>query len=451
MRTDTGAVRAVRGMLVLGLLLGPAAPATAAPLLSDVALSGQIGWSDNITGVASNQQSETILGIGAQGRLGRTGQSTGLSGLFDLQYLNYLNGEYDDQLVGSADLQAKWELVPDVFSLVVEDVFGQTQTSAFAPSTPETSQNTNILSAGADARLEFGTRMLILASGRYAIESYQRTSESENRRWQGTAGLYHEFSGRSSIGALVQAQDVTFKESSQYDDFSRTEYLLRYRLSAPRTTLQVDGGRSELRGRGVRQLRQDLWIYRLQLSRNITPRSSLDVSVGRELSDAGDLFSVAMESFGQRGNLRQMGLGAVQMIGAGVFATGDVLRSTYVRGAWRFSGPRSSAYAGVDVQEERYFNAAAVSRDNLVVYAGLTRNFTSRVSATLDLRNSHRDAEVATIQVDDFSATLTGNFRYSRRTTFGTALEYARRSDNGGGDYDDHRAWLRVSWSPTQR
>ena len=343
MRLERTALYSVRRGMGLVATVLVAFPAGAASILSDLTLSSSVGWSDNITGVASNQQTETMVGVGVQGVLGADRRRSGLSGRFDLQYLNYLNNEFDDQVAGNADLQGRYELVPDRLSLVVEDTFGQTQTSAFAPSTPETQQNTNFLSAGPDLRLDLTNSLLFLGSVRYVIETYE-TTPAENTRWQGTGGLHYEFSSRSSLGLLAQAQDVSFSDSAPYDDFSRRELLLRYRINAPRTTLQADGGRSEFRGRGVQQLSQDMWIYRIVVSRDLTNRSELSLSAGREISDGGDLFAATMETFGDSGNLRPMGLGAVQAIGNGVLATGDAMRTFYWGASWRYTAPRSTAY-----------------------------------------------------------------------------------------------------------
>ena len=427
-----------------------AVPAAAASLFSDLTLSSGIGWSDNISGVASNQQTETMLGVGAQGVIGSDRQRSGLTGRFDLEYLSYLNDNYDDQVAGNAELQARYELVPGSLSLVAEDTFGQTQAGAFAPSTPETRQNTNVLSAGSDLRLDLSSSLLFLGSARYVLETYESTP-ADNTRWQGTGGIHYQFSGRSSLGLIVQAQDVSFSDSAPYDDFSRRELLLRYRLNAARTTLQADGGGSEFRGRGIQQRRQDMWIYRVLASRDLTARSELNLSAGREISDGGDLFAATMTANGDSGNARPMELGAVQSIGNGVFATGDAMRNFYWGASWRYTAPRSTAFIGVELREERYFTELSASRDSLAAYAGFTRNLSSGFSFGLDVRSSRREAEVTTIKVDDLAVTLTGAYDITRRLAVSALLQRNERHDNGGGDYSDHRAWLRLAWSPTRR
>ena len=446
MRPDLSGFRHVAAAAAfLGCLL--AGPAGAAPLLSDLTFSTGIGWSDNITGVASNQQSETIAAVGVRAIIDRNSRLFDLGLNLDMQYIDYLRNNFTSELAGNSELHARFAVVPEVLSLVVEDTFGQTQANAFAPSTPGTRQNTNLLAGGPDLRLNLGEYLMFLGSGRYALEDFQRTN-ADNERFQGTTGIYHEFSGRSSLGVLVQAQDVNF-ESAQFSDFIRREALMRYRLNASRTTIQLDAGRTEFRGRGVTPVRYNQWSFRFEASRNLTARSTLELSVGRIVSDSGELLATSLGSTRDRSTLAQTGLGAIQTVGANVVGTGDALRNLYGRATWRFVGPRSRANIAFESRQERYITGNSISRNVYSVLAGVSRDFSQRLTLATDLRYSERDAETVTIVVKDSAAALTDIYRVTPRIGLSLSFEYANRDDNaGGGDYSDRRAWLGLSYSP---
>lgn len=446
MKPDLSGFRHVTAVAsFLGCLL--AGPASAAPLFSDLTFSTGIGWSDNITGVASNQQSETIAAAGVRALIDRNSRLFDLQLDLDLQYVDYLRNNFNNELAGSSELNARFAVVPETLTLVVEDTFGQTQASAFAPSTPGTRQSTNLLAAGPDLRLNLGGSMVFLGSGRYALENYQRT-DTDNERFQGTAGVYHEFSGRSSLGVLIQAQDVNFN-APQFPDFSRREALMRYRLNASRTMVQLDAGRTEFRGRGANPIRYSIWSYQLEATRRMTARSTLELAAGRLVSDSGELFATSLESSTVRGSLAQTGLGAVQMMGANVVATGDALRNLYGRATWRLVTPRSRAYVALEARQERYITGNSINRNIHSVFAGVSRDFTQRLNVALDMRYSQRDAETANIVVKDSAAGLTSRYQLTRRTSLSLSFEYANRDDNaGGGDYSDRRAWLGLTYSP---
>ncbi|MBK9253828.1 MAG: hypothetical protein IPM70_18925 [Proteobacteria bacterium] len=187
-----------------------------------------------------------------------------------------MNDKFDDQANGSADLEGRYELVPEMLSLVVEDTFGQTQTSAFAPSTPETRQNTNFLSAGPDLRFDLPGSLLFLGSARYVLETYETTPPTTHDG-RAPAACTTSSPDDRRLACLCRHRTCRF-QTQPLDDFSRREMLLRYRIDAPRTTLQADGGRSEFRGRGVQQLRQDMDLPGLA-SRDLTARSEVDLSL----------------------------------------------------------------------------------------------------------------------------------------------------------------------------
>lgn len=434
-------------LLVACIVLATAAttPAMGAAVFSDLTTYGEVGWSSNITGNSADPQAETIAVVGVEGRAGNQGRRTGVEALFDLSYINYLGGEYSDRLTGNATLDARVAAVPDRLWFVVEDWFGQTQSEPFAPPTIENQENTNVLAGGIDTRLDLVGNLVFIGSGRYVIDTYQRT-DADNERWQGVAGVHYEFSGRTSLGVLAQARDVNYTGGSPYDNFSIRELTLRYRISAPRTTLQVDGGRTEYRGRDALQTRRTLWSGSFALARNLTRRTSMSLAMGREISDGGDMFISAIEAPGALRELRHARPGAVPTGGAGVVATGDALKSMYLRAGWDFNAPRSSVALGGEARKERYFAALSADRNAYSAYIALIRRLSSRFSMNLDLRGTSREVVATDEHFDDFLVVVGAQYAASPRTAVGASFEHFEQAGSGG--YRDRRAWVRVTYSP---
>jgi hypothetical protein len=450
MRPD---LRGLGRLLACIVLLASAAwsPAQGAQLFSELTTFAELGWSDNVTGVATGQQSETIGAVGLRGRASNDGRRAELDAVFDLSYVNYLGGEYSDRLTGSADVEARLAVVPDRIWFVVEDWFGQTQSQPFAPPTFENQENTNILAGGIDARQGLVGNLVFLASGRYVIESYQRTA-ADNERWQGVAGVHYEFSPRTSLGVLVQARDVTYSDSAPYDNFSVRELLLRYRIAAPRTTLQLDGGRSQYRGRDALRTRRNMWAGSLAVSRNLTPRTSVNLALGREISDGGDMFVNALDGPGGQENLRRASLSTVPTGGAAVVASGDALRSTFLRAGWSLSARRTDFRLGAELRQERYIGATTADRDAYSAYVGMTRRLSPRFSLDLDFTGTTREQVATGEKFDDIRGTLGAQYQATPRSAVGVSYEHFKQV--GGNGFTDRRAWLRFSYSPitaTQR
>jgi hypothetical protein len=438
-------VRRQGGIFLTTALL--ASVAQADPWLSDLSISTSLGWSDNITGVASNQISETIAGLGVEATVERQSRTLNLNAAIDLQFLEYLEGTYDSEVTGSAELTGRATLVPDILAFVVEDTFGQTQTDILAPSTPESRQGTNALSAGPDIRVELGGALVLLGSGRYSLQSFEVTP-ADSTRLQGQAGLFHEFSADASIGVLASSQNVSFASSSPYDDFKRTEAIGRFQLEASRTTLLVEGGRSKHDGEGVSGAQRQLWMYRAEATRDITPRVSLIVGLGRELTDGGDLFQGAVGSSRRNSEFNQVGLGTTQLSGTNVLASGEGLQSDYWRANWRLLANRSRAIIGLEHRKERNFESVGLNRDISTLQAGIGRTLSSALSMNLDLTFIKQSGEMSAVRMEAYGASLTGTYRLSGPISTSFTLErYQREDDNAGGGYSDHRVWVRLVYA----
>jgi hypothetical protein len=390
--------------------------------------------------------------VGLQTRLGKEHQRFAYNLSTDLQYLDYLGNTFDSEVTGTAEFNADAVILPEILTFVVQDNFGQQQNSPFAPSTPETRQNVNIFGAGPDLRVDLGDALVLLGSGRYMLEQYE-TTLADNHRTQAQLGFYHEFSADSSLGVLAQNTNVTYADDATGVDFERNEYLARYRLSARRTAMLLEAGRSEFAADdGVER---EIWLYRVNASRQLTARTFFVVSAGRELSDSGSLF-VATNSDGvqpgtgnggQNDAFTDLGLGGAQLTGSGVVATTDSLSHRYVRVSFRLNAPRTRAYLGAQRREERYINVSSQNRDVVTYSAGIERNLTAALRAGLDVSHNLRESEDSLIDLKDTMYRVSGFWQATRRLEFSLAAEHAVRSGSGGG-FDDNRVWLRMIWSP---
>lgn len=411
-------------------------------------LSAALGWSDNIGGLYQDQVSETIAGVGVQAQMLRENHRLNYSIAADLQYLEYLEGTFDSEVAGYAALDTNAVLVPEILTLVLQDTFGQTQISPFAPSTPDTRQNINVLAAGPDLRLEMGDALVFLASGRYILEDYEITPANSNRT-QVQAGFYHEFSADSSLGFLGQRTEVDYDDAPEANS-ERDELLLRYQLRARRTAMLLEGGTSNLRLDSG--FERDIFLYRADVTRELTPRTFLNVAAGYELSDSGSLFVAtvqSLESSGGGGSLADLGLGMTQLSGTGIVASTDSLAHRYYRATWRLNAPRTRAYVGGEYRIEDYLTGTSVNRNMIAYTAGIERNLTAAFRLGVDVTQNTRESDDTGITLKDLSIRLSSYWRVSRRTEFQLTFERGQRdSSSTGGGFEDNRVWLRMSWSP---
>jgi hypothetical protein len=264
----------------------------------------------------------------------------------------------------------------------------------------------------------------------------------------------HEFSASSSIAVLGQTTHVEYDDDSTGSDFDRTEALLRYQLAARRTAMLIEGGRSEFSADDGTE--REVWLYRMEVSRELTPRTRLSIAAGRELSDSGSLFlgaAPAMESGRSSGTggatLADLGLGATQSTASGVVASTDSLMHRYMRAAWRFTSARTRAYIGAEQREERYIQGVSQDRDLLSISAGFERNITSAVRVGLTAAHNTRESTESDIVLKDLSFRLSAFWLLTRRLDVSLEAERSQRvGSSTGGGFDDNRLWARLTWSP---
>ncbi len=441
----------VRAAAILAALFAP--PLLAQSPIQDFSLSGTVGWSDNVRGEYVDQVSDTIVGVGLQTRISQERRKFNFGLTADLQYLEYLDDTFDNEVTGLASFEGSLVLVPEILTFEVNDNFGQTQSAAFAPQTPETRQNVNVFAAGPDIRLEMGDALVLLGSGRYMNERYEVTP-ADNSRTLAQLGLYHEFSADSALGILGQVSDVDYDDdTSGAYDFKRTEYLARYRLAARRTAIILEGGQSRFSADDGTD--RDEVLYRVSLARQLTSRTSLTLAAGRELTDSGSLFVSTVDAMEPQdgiggSTIDDLGLGSTQLMGTGIVASVDSLIVQYARGAWRFSTPRTRAYVSADYRKERYIQGVSSDRDVNTLATGIERNLSPALRVGLDVAYYTRESlEEDDVVLRDLSIRLSTFWRVSRRVELSVAAERANRSDSStGGGFDDNRVWARLIWSP---
>src|SRR5688572_9039668 len=144
-------IRRVSGVAAGALLAVSVADATD----FQYAIEAGAGTTDNITRQPVNPEDETIATVGLDLQLRRDASKVDVDALIDLAYFDYLNDTFSSDLLGIAFADIHAELVPDRFSWVLTDSFGQLSLDPFEASTPENRENVNLLTTGPDFLMRF--------------------------------------------------------------------------------------------------------------------------------------------------------------------------------------------------------------------------------------------------------------------------------------------------------
>jgi hypothetical protein len=303
-----------------------------------------LGESDNVTLVPTGKISQTIATVDTDFSL------TQQSRLFDDQikgqfaYFDYLQHAFGGQFIGRFDGTANFAIVPERLTWALQDDFGEAPLSPFAAQTPTNLESINSVSTGPDLSLHFGGAGFAKLGARYTRVQYE-TSPFSNNRLLGSFEVGRLLSARSTISVNVNSEHVMFENTIINTDFDRSSAYAGYESHGARTDLTAK--------LGVTRIDEDNTnasgaLAKLDLARRISPASSLDLSAGRDLTDASASFA----------NLQG---GAISGITAAqAIETSSPYTLTFGQLSWRYVRNRTTFALSARWERDTYGNESAV-------------------------------------------------------------------------------------------
>jgi hypothetical protein len=335
LRTATARSPAEAAALLVSLALAPgwAAAADFFTLGVDVG----VGASDNIYEVQAPKTSEVMPTAGFDIGLHREGTvlNADVTGLFS--YYDYVHDSYSNDVFGRLDGTVKLSLVPERLVWITQDSFGQEALNPFQPDNPGNREYVNFVSTGPDLSLQLGEQGFLKLGARYANVHYE-TSPFDSNRPSETLAIGRELSTSSSFSLNVDAEQIRFDNTTQTStvdgltfppnsDYDRREAYLRYDAKGARTTLAINLGVTETDETGGWHSKP---LLELDLSRHLTPYTTLTLSAGQQLTDAAEGFR----------NLQPGAAGGIIL--APVAGTYDSYVARYISGGWRLEHGRTT-------------------------------------------------------------------------------------------------------------
>ena len=409
-----------------GLWLLPALAVAA-----DVQVAGSlgIGHSDNIRRVSSNTEDESIAQAGLE--LAASEQTRRFDGDFisDLAYMDYLHHTYSSEVIGSARGNAAVALIEDHLQWAVSDNFGQTQTDLFTPVTPANSENVNYFTTGPDLKLRLAPTTEMRLGARYSLVNYE-TSPYDSDRASGTLALVRNLAARSSVSLNAEHDHVEFADQTANTDFDNDALYLAYDAEGGRTKITINVGVNRIKSSGAKENES---LLRVNLSRQLTARSALDFSIGRELTDVGT-------SFGSQKISDNVSLNAQSLA-----SSSSPYLNEFVSIGWNATGKRTRIGATVHYNQENYLQQSLQDRDHTDVQAYVSRDLGPRLSARLVGNYMKDDFKQQGGDSDEKSIACGFSYLASRLFRIDLSVErYDRNSESVNSDYRENRAWLKL-------
>lgn len=277
------------GLLVLcGMGLAGQTPAEIA---YGVGYAGE--YHTNITEAALNEQSGSIHTLVAGGAY--TGQTADWTAhaLLQGEWSRYADAVFSDTPVYFFDAAALWTIVPRRFTWTFEGLRDQAVIDPMQPVTPDNLSQSTVVETGPDVSFGAGLGNTVELGARFGQLRYGAAqSMFDNDRVSGSARWSRAVNSATTLSLNYEVQGIDFRQAGFHagvvdSDYRVTHIYLRGTLESLPTRAEIDLGGTHLERGGGNDA--DTRLARLSLTRNITLRSSVGVSAGIELQDAGSV------------------------------------------------------------------------------------------------------------------------------------------------------------------
>jgi hypothetical protein len=390
-----------------------------------------VGHSDNITRVESGEVDETLATVGANVDWTKVTRRLDADVLVNLDYVEYLDDTYEGEVVGTADANLNFGLIPERLLWQVQDSFGQAQSDPFSPVTPENSENVNYFTTGPDLMLNFGTQNSMRLFARYSTTNYEVT-DLDGERLSGGLSLIRALSGASNVALNATTEENEFDNPAN-TGYERRSTSVSYDFTGGRTTISAQVGYSWMElDSGTKNGGE---LFELSITREVSDSSTLELSAGSQFSDSGDALR-GISSGGGGGGPSQ------------VLATSDPYENRDVSLTWDFRRNRTGISLGASYEENSYEVQTQFDRTRIVYNASFSRQLQPTLSFMLTAHYSEDEYEVSNLEFDDLQASASLTWNMSRHLGLRLSLEqFDRGSTQPGGDYDERRAYVTVTYS----
>lgn len=285
----------------------------------------------------------------------------------NLSFLEFQDNDYPSELVGNFYGTGRLSIVPDRFSWVLQENFGQQQVTPGLPTTPGNLQNINFVSSGPDLTIPIANQTDFRLTGRYSNVTYQ-TSDLDNNRVDGTVAIVENLSAASSLSANAGVETVRYQNSVANPDFETQEAYLDFEGKTGRTSLSLMLGADRVSGLTNEPTQP---LVRISLDHAVSPASKLTLAAGEDYSDSGSMLRQLQELTG-------LSYGAAQSV-----TSSDPFTERYGRLAWQFEQFRTAFGFDVGRYQEIHLIETQYDQVRWVGDANFRRRMTPSLTATI--------------------------------------------------------------------
>jgi hypothetical protein len=386
-----------------------------------------VSYTDNIRRVAIDETEEHIGVVGVELSWLEDSRRIDADVTVDGNFLHYRNDTYEDEFVGTGSGNVVLGIVPDHFTWLLQDSYGQAASDPFAPATPDTREDINYFTTGPDLIANIGDSNALRLFGRYSLTNYERSLFDSERNGAGLS-LTNYLSSQSRLALQGIQEEIRFDDIPLSDYDSRNAYL-SYNMDGARTRVGFEGGYSWLKLSDDTELTGPL--ARLNISRTVSAASRISASLGTQFSDSSQALRDAVSGPGSGGP-------------TGVTSSPDPFENRFVELGWNFIRNRTGIDASASWNEDRYETQTGIQpqsdRTRIVYDLSISRQVTPSVSTNLYGTYTDEEFEDTQFTSRDFQMGATIDWQFGRSLGLSLSAErYERKTSDGQGEYEENR------------
>jgi len=428
------------------LPIGPARAALAVALLAALPggarafqLNYEVGVSvlrsDNIALTTTNEKSDTVVSPQLRFDIHQAGSTFDLNGSGQLQYLDYVDGTFDDGFRGGFSGQALWTMIPQRLTWTFEDYLSRQPVDTFAAFTPANEQQANLFVTGPSLFVRMGQSTRGQLDLRYT-NSYAEENETFNSdRYNAAVRVLRDLSPTRIIGANLEATRVAFDNQALNSDYTRYDGYASYWSKFRSLELNIDLGYTRLE---FNDRPDNAWLplARGDLAWTISPRSTLDLALSYELSDAAENLAVndTISPIDDFGNPTTP-------------LAPDIFKQRRAELGYRFAGERFGFEVRPFYQRISYVDAVAPDEKTYGGFAHVSYKLRPRMTLSLTAAQESRTFEGPSRRDRDFTVNIALENQFTRHWIASYQLQRRERnSSETGQDYDENAAIVSFSY-----
>lgn len=392
-----------------------------------------VAETDNVALASTDRKSDTIVTEGVDFTWHEQRPVLNADIDADLNYLEYLNHTYGDEVLGNFIGQARVAAVPDMFFWNISDNFGQNRVNPLQATNPGNRENINYFETGPQLILPLGATTFVQMTANYGNVKYQ-VSPLDNQREDAGIALLRKLSQDSVLSFNVRDDHVGYSDDEVGNvNYNRQDAFVRYDSQGARTQLGIDLGYSKLHDDIAPASNV---LARFELSRKISPSSTVVISFGHEYSDSSDTFRLA-QTLGGATNVNTQS--AVQ--------TGTPFTTNHAQLAWNFQRNRTGFSLSLEGFKDSYQQPSTLNDDRLQAQVGVSRHLAPDLQLSLNEFYFHEHFFDIAGSASEITSEAQLTWQAGRHLAVVAEYEHSsRHGDIENTDYTENRAWVRVSW-----